>query len=169
MCIKPGDGHVITGCFVVVAFAGVSIVHVLRLLKRKPLYELTPEGFRPARGGTAPWRDIEDVGVGTVGSRGTGAGRLVRPTGVVGIRLSDYQAYARSLPENLPGWRRFDTWMAARSMPPVPPFGGLTVHQRDLVALMAWNRERTGGLDMSWLQRFMPAPPDMIVSYKAKF
>jgi len=139
---------------------------LLRLLNRKPLYELTPDGFRPARGGTVPWRDIEYIGDGAITTAG-------RPIGVVGIRLSDYEAYARSVPENLPRWRRFDTWMARKSMPPVPQFGGLTVHQRDLVALMRWNRQKTGSLDISWLQRFMPAPRDTIVnqidSYKAKY
>lgn len=78
--------------------------------------------------------------------------------------LSDYMAYVRSAPKQLPKWKRIDAWMAVRSMPPVPQSEHLTGQQRNLIALLAWNRKTTGGLDISWVQRHFPDPPEMVVN-----
>jgi hypothetical protein len=54
--------------------------------------------------------------------------------------------------------------MAVISMPPVPRSEHLTGQQRNLIALLAWNRKRTGGLDISWVQRQLPDPPETVVN-----
>jgi hypothetical protein len=150
-------GNVLVGLACLIFFGGMGIsAYVPRLLNPKPLFELTPTGFRPLSGGVVPWQDIEDVGIGI----------LPRAGGVVGLRLSDYTAYIQSAPAKMPSWKRLDAWTAARSMPHPAQLGtaDLSGPQRNLVALLAWNRKKTGGLDMCWLHRFFSEPPESIAS-----
>jgi hypothetical protein len=144
----------LVGLLVFVVFAAVAVLNGVRLRNPKPLLTLTEGGLRPRSGGLAPWHDIEDVGIG-----------MLSRAGVVGVRLSDYTAYVRSV-ELAPPWKRVDAWFAAILMPR-PPEGSLpnfTGSQKNLVALLAWNRKKTGGLDMCWPDRLLPKPSGSVVT-----
>jgi hypothetical protein len=150
-------GNVLVGLVCLIFFGGVGLAaFVPRLMNPKPLFELTPAGLRPLSGGVVPWQDIEDVGIGI----------LPRAGGVVGLRLSDYTTYVQSAPAKIPRWKRLDAWTAAKSMPSPVQLGtaDLSGPQRNLVALLAWNRKKTEGLDMCWLQRLFSEPPESIAS-----
>jgi hypothetical protein len=148
-------GQILVGLVGLIFFGGLGVsVYVSRLLNPKPLFELTPAGLRPLSGGVVPWKDIEDVAVGV----------LPRAGGVVGLRLSDYTAYIQSAPTKMPRWKKMDAWTAARLMPRQLDTADLSRPQKNLVALLLWNRKKTGGLDITWLHRLFSETPESIVS-----
>jgi hypothetical protein len=165
------DGHVLAGPFCVVFFGLGAIVYFRRMRADWMLFELTPEGLRPYIGGIVPWRDIEFAGVG-VGPRSLA---------VVGIRLSDYTAYARSLPPGKAQWKWAAIWAKTRIVArPTPAdlagmsmnWARLTEKEKDLASLLVWNRKKYGGLDIFWVGRLLPDPPEVVVGqileYRAK-
>ncbi|MFG1910684.1 hypothetical protein [Kribbella sp. NPDC048928] len=165
------DGHVLAGPFCVVVFGLGAVVYFRRMRADGMLFELTPEGLRPSIGGIVPWRDIEVAGVG-VGPRSLG---------VVGIRLSDYTAYARSLPPDKAQWKWAAIWAKTRivARPTPADLAGmsmnwalLTEKEQDLAGLLIWNRKKYGGLDIFWVERMLPDPSQVVIGqildYQAK-
>jgi hypothetical protein len=150
------DGNLLLGLVCAIVFGLGLLACVPRLLQSKPVFELTPAGLRPQSGGVVPWQDVEDVAVGL----------MPRIGGVVGVRLSDYTAYVGSTPGRMPVAKLLDIWIAARLMPRSarPDISGLTRRQRNHVALLAWNRKRSGGLDLSWSSRMFEESPESLVS-----
>jgi hypothetical protein len=150
------SGPVLLGLAGAVLFGGVGLSFVFRLLKPKPMFELTPDGLRPWPGGLVPWQQVEDVGVGSV----------IRVDDVIGVRLFDYTAYILSVPRKLPLAYLFGIWTTGLSMGRAgqPDIPGLTRRQRHHVALLAWSRRRTGGLDLYWQHRMIAEPPESLVS-----
>jgi hypothetical protein len=175
-------GQVLGGLACLIIFGGGGILFYLtRMRDPKPTFELSPAGLLPIGGGVVPWRDIEGVGV----------GQLARLGQVVGVRLSDYTAYVQSIPEDMEKWKKAVTWGAARAVSGPPAFdraspaeaangeqagtanGDLRAGPKgDLVALLLWNRKKTGGWDICWGHQFLSEPPqtivNMILAYQAK-
>lgn len=162
------DGHVVAGPFCL-AFAGpMALACVHRLRRGWTLFQLTPEGLRPYTGGIVPWRDIETVGAG-VGPRSMA---------VVGIRLSDYTAYIRSVPAGKAQWK----WAATTRLvfrPSQTDLAGLpmnwallTEKEKNLAGLLIWNRKKYDGLDIFWVERQLPDSSQVVIGqileYQAK-
>ncbi|HET6742775.1 MAG TPA: hypothetical protein VFH76_27735 [Kribbella sp.] len=156
------DGHVVAGPFCLVIFGLAAVVFGRRLWADWTLFQLTPEGLRPHTGGIVPWRDVEVAGV--------GAGP--RSLAVVGVRLSDYTAYVRSLPADRAQWKWAAIWTTTRivSRPTPADLAGmsmnwalLTEKEKDLASLLIWNRKKYGGLDIVWVERMLPEPPEVVV------
>jgi hypothetical protein len=111
------------------------------------LFELTPGGLRPTIGGVVLWQDIEDVGSGMLGRAGQ----------VIGVRLSTYSGYLRSLPANPPTKNARILSLTTRFVAqPAKDDPTLNRLQKERVALLTWSRNKTGGLDIYWPQRLLP-------------
>lgn len=165
------DGHVVAGPLCVVIFGPAAVVYFRRMRANWTLFELTPEGLRPSIGGIVPWRDIEVAGVG-VGPRSVA---------VVGIRLSDYTAFARSLPPDKAQWKWAAIWARTRiiARPTPADLAGmsmnwalLTEKEKDLASILVWNRKKWGGLDIFWVARQLPGSSQVVIGqildYQAK-
>ncbi len=127
-------GVVVPAVLGLVFFGGGGALALGTYLRSRNILTLEPAGVRPRTGGLIPWRDVEGFGAGTTPGGPSGVA-------VLGLRMTDYDAYIASLTPAQTRWA-------------VP---------HDSMGTLAFTREATGW-DLTWPALLLDRPLDDAVA-----